>query len=80
MNKNSNVIYISETISQIEKIQKKYLGKKYHVRNKSFKNKKRNKTNTVKVLSTLAQLEKKYPENWGYGFRTLQGGSVGSRR
>ena len=27
MNKNSNVIYISETISQMEKIQKKYLGK-----------------------------------------------------
>ena len=35
MNKNSNVIYISETISQMDKIQKKDLGKKYHVRNKS---------------------------------------------
>ena len=80
MNKNSNIIYISETISQMEKNSEKYLGKKYHVRNKPFKKKKRNKTKTVKVLSTLARLEKKYPEKWGYGFRTVQGGSVGSRR
>lgn len=80
MNKNSNITYISETISQMDEIQKKYLGKKYHVRKKYVNSKKRKKLNPVKVCSFLSQLEKKYPEKWGYGFKTVQGGRVGSKR
>ena len=43
MNKNSNISYISDTISQMDEIQKKYLGKKYHVRKKYVNSKKRKK-------------------------------------
>ena len=52
----------------INKLEKKYPGRKYYPYPSPNKNKKNKETHL------LIRLEKKYPENWSYGSKEVQGG------
>mgnify|MGYP001166872867 FL=1 len=69
-----NKMKYSEIISFINNLEKKYPGKKYYPYPSSSKTKKNRK------LPLLIRLDKKYPENWSYGHKEVQGGRIGSRR
>ena len=65
---NKHKLNYFEIIAFINNLEKKYPGRKYYPYPSSNKNKKNKETHL------LLRLEKKYPENWSYGSKEVQGG------
>ena len=69
-----NKLKYFEILSFINDLENKYPRRKYYPYPSLDKQKKN------KIKNVLSSLYQKYPENWSYGSKEVQGGKIGSRK